>query len=84
MYADMWKDPAMLKATFKDEEGVCAKFVINGMKNALSSVAGEDKALFNTDSWVYEVVVNPTIKRVETYVMFKDGLKIEDHNIVIR
>ncbi|KAG0553605.1 hypothetical protein KC19_12G024700 [Ceratodon purpureus] len=80
--ADMWKDNAKLYAAYHDKKGVTELFIKNGMRVALS-LLGHTTTAAEEEKWIYEVVVNDVLRRVEMYLKFTEEMVLPDHNIHI-
>lgn len=72
---DMWKDREILYAAYHDKEGVTEMFIKNGVRNALRTL-GYEASDEEEASWVYEVDVNPVLRRVEMWVRVPRGLNL--------
>lgn len=79
----MWKDMGKLYAAYHDREGVTELFIKNGMRCALA-LLGHVTTDAEEATWIYEVVVNKTLRRVEMYLTFTEELRLPDHKIHIR
>ena len=79
----MWKNPETLYSAYHDKKGVTERFIKHGMQKALSFIgyaADED----SVNSWLYEVEINKLLRRVEMYISFPKGLKLDKQQIEIR
>lgn len=81
--ADMWKDSKKLYAAYHDRSGVTELFIKNGMRCALA-LLNHATSEAEEASWVYEVVVNKTLRRVEMYLTFTEELSLPAYKIHIR
>ena len=78
----MWKDTAKLYAAYHDKKGVTELFIKNGMRVALE-LLGHTTTAAEEESWVYQVVVNDTLRQVEMYLKFTEELVLPEHSIHI-
>lgn len=76
----MWKDTAKLYAAYHDTKGVTELFIKNGMRCALA-LLGHTTTPAEEETWVYEVVVNDVLRRVEMYLKFTEEMHLPEHNI---
>lgn len=81
--ADMWKDEITLHRAYCDEKGVTERFIKNGMRNALG-LLGHVVTKEEENSWIYDVHVNHKLRRVEMWLIFPNGLHIDEHSVRIR
>lgn len=81
--ADMWKDTAKLYSAYYDKKGVTELFIKNGMRCALA-LLGHNTTPSEEDAWIYEVVVNEDLRRVEMYLKFTNELLLPEYNIHVR
>lgn len=78
----MWKDTGKLYAAYHDKGGITEAFIKNGMQCALA-LLGQTATPAEEEAWVYEVVVNDVLRRVEMYLKFAEEMRLPEHNIHI-
>ena len=57
-------------------------FIKNGVRNALRSL-GHDASDAEEAAWVYDVIINRDLRRVEMWVEFPDGADMCPRNLSI-
>eukprot|EP01018_Ginkgo_biloba_P029346 Gb_20904 [translate_table: standard] len=81
---DMWKSLEILYPAYHDKQGVCERFVKNGMKNALSCIGYLPMNGESVDSFCsFDIEINTVLKRVESYVTFPRGLNLPKYQLQI-
>eukprot|EP01018_Ginkgo_biloba_P029347 Gb_35490 [translate_table: standard] len=80
-----WKSFEILYPAYHDKQGVCERFVKNGMKNALSCIGYLPMNGESVDSFCsFDIEINTVLRRVESYVTFPRGLNPPKYQLQIR